>query len=226
LTIIQNITNWLKFPFSKIKEQTGFFAPGPTVDQEQKITDMLLIRSANSNLAIKVIQALKRRFPKSQITMLSTWTLDSNKVIDAKLHDELLFVPLEQNRAAHKERKKRLMQDLKSRKFQLMVVIFSKEIIYYRLQMLPFILNRKHLLIYNENLDSFYFNNYHRSVILRHILTRLSITYILGDSLMNIFGSGIKKIFFLLLLPIRYVTLLFQFLYIYFFSGHSSTKAQ
>ena len=151
---------YIKRLFGKVTSQTGFFAPGPTKEKEQKVEELLFVRSANASLSLKVLNDLKRRFPKAKITMFSTWTLDSNRITDSELYDDLVFIPLEHNKSEHRARKKDILKKLKSRNYPLIAVIFSPDFIYYRMQLLPFVLRRTHLLIYNENIDSFYFNNY------------------------------------------------------------------
>jgi hypothetical protein len=201
--------------FGKVTNQTGFFAQGPLDEEEKSIGQILFVRSANADLSLIVLEKAINRFPNAKITLFSTWTLHSNKIINSKLFDELIFIPLEQNKSVHKAMKKEVLSKLKSKIHPLIIVIYSPEFVYYRMQLLPFFLRKEHLLIYNENIDSFYFNNYHRKVILNHFFSRLPITYILGDSVLGFLGSLFKKVFYLIMLPFRYSALFCSFIYIY-----------
>ena len=218
------IIKHLKSLFGKITNQSGFFAPGPTEAEEKKIGELLFIRSANANLSEKILKNTRKRFPNAKITMFSTWTLDSKDIIATKLYDDLIFIPLEHDKTLHRLRKKEVLKNLKSKIFPLIIVTYSPEFTYYRMQLLPFILRKNHLLIFNENLDSFYFNNYHRKVILNHFLSRLPISYIIGDSILGFIKDISRKTLYITLLPLRYTALFISFLIIFLGGEISRSK--
>jgi len=213
---------YFKLLFGKIKNQVGFFAPGPTVDDEIGLEKILFVRSANAKLSMNVLEKVRARFPNANVTMFSTWTLDSQIILNSGLYDELIFLPLEHDKSVHKSRKRKILSELKSTFHPVILVIASSDYTYYRMFILPFFLRRGHLLIYNENLDTFYFNNYHRKVILKHVLGCLSLSYILGDSLIDIFCSSVKGCLYIITFPFRYSSLIFRFLYLYFWKNSCS----
>jgi hypothetical protein len=148
---------WLVIGFWRIARTYCKVCPPKEHDFQQ----VLIVGSASNEIVNGVIERLLERFPTVRLTAL----LHKALVDHAKAQYPVVEVePLNH----YKSRTLRGLIGLWRRKFDLTVVVWSGERGYHKVKQLAFASGPRYLMVYNENLDSFYCGVPYYRQLLRH----------------------------------------------------------
>ncbi len=165
---------------------------------------ILVVRSGSLSNLLMVLESLGRRFPHSEVTVLT----------DADILDELSQHPRVGDTAVYSNLRvflARQLWELRRQEYGCKVALFTNEDEgrYNKFKALAFLCRAPRMIIYNENGDSFEWDYRHRRIIWSHIKWRLSDKFFSGASLQqNFFVLLLKKLANLLLLPFAFIHLL------------------
>jgi SAM-dependent methyltransferase len=131
---------------------------------------VLIVGSASKSLVFKVTESLLRRFPYVRVTVL----------VRDDLQDELrerwpLLETVAINKIEYKRNPLMLLRELWHRDFDLAVMILSGEAGFYKYKIAGFLSGACYLMIYNENIDSFYCMLGQSGTVIQHLLWRLKL---------------------------------------------------
>jgi len=165
---------------------------------------ILVVRSGSLPNLLMVLENLESRFPHSEVTVLS----------DPDILDELSQHPRVGGTAVYSNLRvflARQLWELRRQEYDCKVALFTNEDEgrYNKFKVLAFLCRARRMIIYNENGDSFEWDNRHRHVIWSHVKWRLRDRFFSGASLQqNFFVLLLKKLASLLLLPFAFIRLL------------------
>ena len=166
--------------------------------------NVLVVRSGSLPNLLMVLDSLGKRFPGSEITVLT----------DPDILDELSQYPGVSNVVVYSNLKFFLshqLWELRRQDYDCKVVLFTNENEgrYNKFKVLAFLCRAPRMIAYNENGDSFEWDYHHRRIIWSHIKWRLRDNFFTDASLQqNFFFLLFKKLANLLLLPFAFVRLL------------------
>jgi SAM-dependent methyltransferase len=131
---------------------------------------VLIVGSASKSLVFKITESLLRRFPYVRVTVL----------VRDDLQDELrerwpLLETVAINKIEYKRNPLMLLRELWHRDFDLAVMILSGEAGFYKYKIAGFLSGACYLMIYNENIDSFYCMLGQSGTVIQHLLWRLKL---------------------------------------------------
>jgi ADP-heptose:LPS heptosyltransferase len=166
--------------------------------------NILVVRSGSLPNLLMVLESLGKRFPRSEITVLT----------DPDILDELSQHPGIGDIAVYGNLKvflARQLWELRRQEYDCKVALFTNEDEgrYNKFKVLAFMCRAPRMIIYNENGDSFEWDYRHRRIIWSHIKWRLRDKFFIDAPLQhNFFISLLKKLASLLLLPLAFIRLL------------------
>jgi SAM-dependent methyltransferase len=135
---------------------------------EGRFRRALIVGSASKALVFKVTESLLRRFPYVQVTVLGRDDLQDEL---RKQWPQLEVVAI--NRIEYKKNPLLLLRELWQRDFDLAVTVLSGEAGFYKYKFAGFLSGACYLMIYNENIDSFYWMLGKSRAVIQHLLWRL-----------------------------------------------------
>jgi SAM-dependent methyltransferase len=137
---------------------------------EGRFRRALIVGSASKALVFKVTESLLRRFPYVQVTVLGRDDLQDEL---RKQWPQLEVVAI--NRIEYKKNPLLLLRELWQRDFDLAVTVLSGEAGFYKYKFAGFLSGACYLMIYNENIDSFYWMLGKSRAVIQHLLWRLKL---------------------------------------------------
>jgi len=137
---------------------------------EGRFRRALIVGSASKALVFKVTESLLRRFPYMQVTVLGRDDLQGEL---RKQWPQLEVVAI--NRIEYKKNPLLLLRELWQRDFDLAVTVLSGEAGFYKYKFAGFLSGACYLMIYNENIDSFYWMLGKSRAVIQHLLWRLKL---------------------------------------------------
>jgi SAM-dependent methyltransferase len=137
---------------------------------EGRFRRALIVGSASKALVFKVTESLLRRFPYMQVTVLGRDDLQDEL---RKQWPQLEVVAI--NRIEYKKNPLLLLRELWQRDFDLAVTVLSGEAGFYKYKFAGFLSGACYLMIYNENIDSFYWMLGESRAVIQHLLWRLKL---------------------------------------------------
>jgi ADP-heptose:LPS heptosyltransferase len=165
---------------------------------------ILVVRSGSLSNLLMVLESLGKRFPHSEITVLT----------DPDIVDELSQHPRVRDMAVYSNLRVFLARqwwELRRQEHDCKVALFTNEDEgrYNKFKVLAFVCRAPRMIIYNENGDSFEWDYRHRHIIWSHIKWRLRDKLFSGASLQqNFFTLLLRKLANLFLLPVAFIRLL------------------
>jgi hypothetical protein len=184
--------------------------------------DILVVRSGSLSNLLMVLESLGKRFPGSEITVLT----------DPDILDELSQHPGVSNVAVYTNLRvflARQLWELRQQDYDCKVVLFTNENEgrYNKFKVLAFLCRAPRMIIYNENGDSFEWDYRHRHIIWGHIKWRLRDKFFTGASLQqNFFLLLLKKLANFLLLPFAFIHLLCSVGWLFARRGYYNLRAK
>ena len=135
---------------------------------EQRFRRALVVGSASKDIMFKVIDSLVRRFPEVQFMALvpDNWQKEL-RTKWPQLEVEAI------NRAEYRVNPLRILIKLWRGNFDFAVVVLSGEKGYYKHKFVGFLSGARYLMVYNENIDSFYWMLGCFSTIMQHLSWRM-----------------------------------------------------
>jgi hypothetical protein len=170
-------------------------------DEGNKI---LVVRSGSLGNLLVALESLGRRFPNSQITVLT----DPDILDELSPHPKVADIVLYGNIKSFLSRQ---LWQLRRREYDIKVSLFTNEDEgrYNKFKVLAFMCRAPRMIVYNENSDSFEWDYRHRHIIWSHIKWRLRDKLFSGTSLQqNFFSLLLRKLVSLFLLPLALIRLL------------------
>jgi hypothetical protein len=170
-------------------------------DEGNKI---LVVRSGSLGNLLVALESLGRRFPNSQITVLT----DPDILDELSPHPKVADIVLYGNIKSFLSRQ---LWQLRRREYDIKVSLFTNEDEgrYNKFKVLAFMCRAPRMIVYNENSDSFEWDYRHRHIIWSHIKWRLRDKLFSGTSLQqNFFSLLLRKLASLFLLPLALIRLL------------------
>lgn len=165
---------------------------------------ILVIRSGSLPNLLMVLESLEKRFPGSEITILT----DPDILDELSQHPGVSGVAIYTNLRVFLTRQ---VWELRRQDYDCKVALFTNEDEgrYNKFKVLAFLCRAPRMIIYNENGDSFEWDYHHRRIIWSHIKWRLRDKFFTGASLQqNFFVILLRKLADLLLLPLAFARLL------------------
>jgi len=169
-------------------------------DEGKKI---LVVRSGSLKYLLVVLESLDRRFPNSQITVLT----DPDILDELAQHPKVAKIVVYGNLKGFLSRQ---LWQLRRQDYDVKVALFTGEDEgrYNKFKVLAFLCRARWMIVYNENGDSFDWSYYHREHIWNHIKWRLSDRRFLGISSQEGFLiSIVRRLAGFLLLPFAFLRL-------------------
>jgi hypothetical protein len=170
-------------------------------DEGNKI---LVVRSGSLGNLLVVLESLGRRFPNSQITVLT----DPDILDELSTHPKVADIVIYGNIKSFLSRQ---LWQLRRREYDTKVSLFTNEDEgrYNKFKVLAFMCRASRMIVYNENGDSFEWDYRHRHIIWSHIKWRLRDKLFSGTALQqNFFSLLLRKLASLFLLPLALIRLL------------------
>ena len=166
--------------------------------------NILVVRSGSLPNLLMVLESLGRRFPRSEITVLT----------DPDILDELSRHPGVGDMAVYSNLRvflARQLWELRRQEYDCKVALFTDEGEgrYNKFKALTFLCRAPRMIVYNENGDSFEWDYRHRRIIWSHVKWRLRDKLFSGAPLQqNFLVLLLKKLLNLFLLPFAFIRLL------------------
>jgi len=129
---------------------------------------ILVVRSGSLRYLLVVLESLDRRFPNSQITVLT----DPDIIDELSRHPKVARIVVYGNLKGFLSRQ---LWQLRQQEYDIKVSLFTGEDEgrYNKFKVLAFLCRAGRMIVYNENGDSFEWNYHHRRSIWNHIEWRL-----------------------------------------------------
>lgn len=142
----------------------------------------LLIQTGSSALLNRAIRMIKERCPGIELTVLR-----QRGMAEQVVHES--GVTYLDNDAAKLD----LVKQLRSRRFDVVFVLYSNEGGFWKLKLLPFLVGASSILAYNENLDSFPVSLKTVDQVLKHLRWRLESSMTRAPGSPRVFRSDLAR---------------------------------